>query len=92
MPVTDRWLVLVTGPRMSDELQRFPEEYASFMEASGEVRAQCTRYRASWLVTVIAVRSKVHAEWGDRSKSEPCFIIQKPIDATDGRCIPRSER
>ena len=33
----DRWLVVVTGTRLVDELQKFPDDYVSASEAIGEV-------------------------------------------------------
>ena len=38
VPMLDRWLVIVTGSRMIDELRRFPDDYVSFLDAVGEVR------------------------------------------------------
>ena len=35
----DRWLVVVTGSRLVDELQKFPDDYVSASEAIGEVSA-----------------------------------------------------
>jgi hypothetical protein len=33
----DRWLVVVTGKQLVDELQRLPDEYASFSIGAGEL-------------------------------------------------------
>lgn len=37
VPMLERWLVVVTGPKLMDELQRFPDEYVSFTAANAEV-------------------------------------------------------
>lgn len=34
---TDRWLVVVTGKKLVDELQRLPDDVVSFVEAAGDV-------------------------------------------------------
>lgn len=37
VPMLDRWLVIVTGPKLMDELQRFADEYVSFTAANAVV-------------------------------------------------------
>ncbi|GJE97791.1 cytochrome P450 [Phanerochaete sordida] len=36
---TDRWLVVVTGKKLVDELQRLPDDAVSFVEAAGDLSA-----------------------------------------------------
>ncbi|KAF7792532.1 hypothetical protein EIP86_003573 [Pleurotus ostreatoroseus] len=36
IPTPERWIVVVTGPKLIDELRRFPDEQVSFMDAAGE--------------------------------------------------------
>lgn len=37
VPMMDRWVVVVTGSTLVDELQRFPDDQASFHEAAMDV-------------------------------------------------------
>ena len=37
MAMPDRWLVVVAGKDKVDELQKFPDDQVSFLEAAGEV-------------------------------------------------------
>ncbi|KAI0095013.1 cytochrome P450 [Irpex rosettiformis] len=37
IPMPDRWLVVVTGTRLVDELQKLPDDYASFSIGVGEL-------------------------------------------------------
>ncbi|EKM48059.1 uncharacterized protein PHACADRAFT_109467 [Phanerochaete carnosa HHB-10118-sp] len=39
IPFTDRWIVVVTGKKLVDELQRLPDDAVSFIDAAGEVRS-----------------------------------------------------
>ncbi|KAF7792530.1 hypothetical protein EIP86_003571 [Pleurotus ostreatoroseus] len=38
VPMLESWLVVVTGPKLMDELQRFSDEYVSFTAANAEAR------------------------------------------------------
>ncbi|KAI0814828.1 cytochrome P450 [Irpex lacteus] len=37
IPMPDRWLVVITGTRLADELQKLPDDYASFAIGAGEL-------------------------------------------------------
>ena len=36
-PTPERWIVVVTGSKLIDELLKFPDDQVSFLEAAGEV-------------------------------------------------------
>ncbi len=38
IPLPDRWIVVVTGSRLVDDLQKFPDDHVSFLEAAADVR------------------------------------------------------
>lgn len=46
IPLPDRWIVVVTGSRLVDDLQKFPDDHVSFLEAAADVRYDRS---TSWL-------------------------------------------
>ena len=66
----DRWLVVVNGTRLVDELQKFPDEYVSASEAIGEVSAGILGFDNSDLMECQAVKHQLHSRTqsaGDRA-------------------------
>ena len=45
VPMLDRWLVVVTGPTMIDDLRKFPDKYATYFDGSIEVKSLYLSYR-----------------------------------------------
>ncbi|PSR72585.1 hypothetical protein PHLCEN_2v11578 [Hermanssonia centrifuga] len=37
IPLPDRWIVVVTGSRLVDDLQKFPDDHVSFLEAAADL-------------------------------------------------------
>lgn len=48
MALFDRWMVVVCGTKLVEELHRMPDEDASFLDGTGEVCVMMMLYRGSW--------------------------------------------
>ena len=58
IPTPERWIVVVTGPKLIDELRRFPDEQVSFMDAAGEVGFMFCRIVAKDILTSVGIDSQ----------------------------------
>ena len=58
IPTPERWIVVVTGPKLIDELRKFPDEQVSFLDAAGEVSFIFGHIVAKNKLTYIAINSQ----------------------------------